>query len=214
MSQLQPTSRFIFTKNFDKAPYKMANSRLRNFKSGEIIDGVINCANIPSLGRSCSVLFQNNYMIPYNEDINNPNNVIRLYTSSQTGTPSMAQYKFKRDVDATGTNIVPAGSKMANFQLKYNFKKGDIFEGYQTSEMVVTINTNSALNVNGTPVTGKARFGVPLSELEEVKAETPTDGGGLRGTKKDNTIYYVIGAVVLIGGIIYFATRKPETAIK
>ena len=76
------------------------------------------------------------------------------------------KYKFKQDFSANGTNIVPPSSGLPNFQLKYNFKKGDVFHGNQSSEAAVTIETPNALNTNGTSFGGRARFGVPLDILE------------------------------------------------
>jgi hypothetical protein len=61
-----------------------------------------------------------------------------------------------------------------------------------------------------TPYSGKATFQIPLSELEEVGAETRTGERGQKEAGKDKTIYYVIGGIILIGGIYFMATRKPK----
>lgn len=116
----------------------------------------------------------------------------------------MAKYKFKQDFTASGTNIVPPMSKMANFQLKYNFKKGDVFEGNLSSEFAVTIETPNALNTNGTPFGGRARFGVPLDMLETVGAFSSTSNGTFWTPQVKVGLGLVAGVALLIVAIKFW----------
>lgn len=111
-----------------------------------------------------------------------------------------AKYKFKQDFSANGTNIAPPSSGLPLLRLKYNFKKGDIFDGNKSSEASVTIETPNALNINGTSFGGRARFGIPLDILECATSDGNTNKDKSFFTPK-NIIIGLLAIGVIFGGL-------------
>lgn len=121
------------------------------------------------------------------------------------------KYIFKEDYDAQGTNLIPKGSRMASFGLKYSFKKGDVFNG----EMIhldretmnpsdddlyrIEINTSSALQSDGKIWEGQAIFQVPFSVVENQSMFLHK-----QKQKQTKQLLVMLGALV----IGYFAYKK------
>lgn len=57
-------AKFIFIKDLDKVGYKNADSPLISFKTGDTIDGTLECGLMGEFGYGCSIIYQNNYIIP------------------------------------------------------------------------------------------------------------------------------------------------------
>lgn len=79
---------------------------------------------------------------------------------------SDGKYTFKQDYEAEGTNVVGAGMGIANFMLKYLFKRGERFAGTKISETEVEIETDGGTKYDGGIYNGRCVFVVPTSVLE------------------------------------------------
>lgn len=160
---------------------------------------------------------------------------VKIQTSYQSSRFSgadgtSAQYTFKQDFDANGTNVVPPMSKMANFKLKHHFKKGDSFEGKtvggevnpknpsaEASPIRLIIFTDSAQKPDGSVWAGKAEFQVPFNVVEG------SDGSGNQQRTSEQrtleqktffTLKNVFIGTAIIGGIIgVFVLLKQQKVI-
>lgn len=134
--------------------------------------------------------------------------------------------KFKQDYSAKGVNYIYQGgaysSQQAVFQLKYDFKKGDIFE----MEQIPTQNLPTLPKVNcilpGEPVAqtvivpagsktmdgkkfnGIGKFGVPNQFIEQISSVT--DNG--KPFKLFSTDKILIGVALLIAALLLIPTTK------
>lgn len=97
----------------------------------------------------------------------------------------MGQYKFKQDFEAIGTNVVPYDSKIANFKLRYSFKKDDVFNGEVIVGKVNPKNSSAgvppdilviyapnAFRPDNSTYSGKSQFNIPFNVVEQVGDKT------------------------------------------
>jgi len=155
----------------------------------------------------------------------------------------MAQYKFKNNYTAKGSNVILPNEKRAMVALQKSFQ-GEVVDGelktvtinaqcikapcpsFTSQELVVATEGAELLAIPANPIkkyagrpsspySGKATFRIPLSALEEVRVAGDVSSAE-RVVSKDKTILYVIGGIILISGIFFMAmsVRKPKMKLK
>lgn len=133
--------------------------------------------------------------------------------SNATGDGKQS-YTFNQDFDANGTNVIPPMGGGANFQLKYHFKKGDVFEGEilggevnpknpsaGASPTRLVIYTPNAQKPDGSAWGGSAVFQVPLNVVGATSVSSAKSGSTGSTPFVWTPAKKVIGAVLAIGAV-------------